>query len=286
MSESLLHVEQTVEAATVLEEIPCQLIDPNPNQPRNIFDQDEIGELADSIRRVGLIQPIVVRRTGTRYEIVAGERRWRASMQMGALEIPALVRKLDVETSWIQSLLENLDRKNLNGVEEGDAYVALIEGMKVTQEELGKLIGRSRAHISHAVSVSRLPEGIRLKIGAGLLTFGHAKCLAGIKDPWVASELAKTIVRESLTVRQTEERVILGGLPGWEGSKTPARGTRKRTVPSENVDAARRLSERLDTSVKVYAGKKRGRIVIDFADGEDLKRVMSQVFRDLRDGNS
>lgn len=267
---ALLHVEQT----GTLMDVPLAHLQPNPHQPRAVFDPDELQALAASLTINGLIAPITVRQLNPdAFELVVGERRWRAAELAGWGTIPAIVRDVDDTTQALLAVIENIDRTPLNPVEEGQAYARLIDANGWTQDELAQTVNRSRAHISHAIAITRLPEPVRNRVAAGVLSFGHAKVLCGLKDPWVVERLADTIIREGLTVRMVEERIALGDLPGWEDTRAgKARSPRK--SPVEIRDAATMLMDVLDTRVVVKAGASRGRIVIDFADRTDLDRIL------------
>ena len=268
-----LHVEHS----TVLDArlIPEGLIDPNPRQPRTVFDEDDLADLTQSIRQVGLLQPVVVRAVAAgRFELVMGERRLRASRLAGLAAVPALVRDVADADLLTEALLENIQRADLNPVEEALAFRALLDETDLTQEGLAERLGRSRQSIGHALGLLRLPEPVQRKIAAGVLSKGHARCLVGVQDPTVIARLAERIVRENLTVRMVEEIISVGDLPGWEDARV-ARVRPARARPVSRTDAARDLERWLDTRVRVESGRQRGRIVIDFAGLDDLDRVLA-----------
>ena len=259
-----------VPAGSSYADLPLESIVPNPRQPRTVFDGDALDELVDSIREVGLLQPVVVRPLGDdTYELVMGERRWRASQLAGTGTIPAIVRPTEDHDLLRDALLENLHRAQLNPLEEAAAYQQLLEDFGCTQDELATRIKRSRPQISNTIRLLRLPPTVQRRVAAGVLSAGHARALLGLPDPLGQERLAQRVVAEGLSVRATEELVTLGER---EQPKTPTkRGPRE---PSERARGlAESLTDRLDTRVRVDAGRNRGRIVIEFASEEDLERI-------------
>lgn len=257
------------------EELDVTDVAPNPNQPRTVFDEDELAELASSIREVGVLQPIVVRPVGDRYEIVMGERRWRASQLAGQPTVPAIVRDTADTDLLRDALLENLHRAQLNPLEEAAAYQQLLDDFECTHEELAGRIARSRPQISNTLRLLRLPAGVQRRVAAGVLSAGHARALLGLSDQGAMERLAQRIVAEGLSVRATEEIVALG-------EDEPMRPElRRRRRPGEHdeamADLGRRLSDRWDTTVKIALGQRKGRIQIDFANVEDLERILESL---------
>ena len=272
----VLHVEQDHAGAHApdldVRWIDLDLITANPRQPREVFDEDDLADLAASISEVGVLQPVVVRPAGSGFELIMGERRYRASRLAGLARVPALVREvLDADLLKV-ALLENLQRANLNPMEEGAAYQALLKDFGCTQEELARSLGVSRARISHYLGMLRLPASVQARVAAGVLTAGHARALQSIRDPEVAERLATRIVAEGLSVRTVEELVALGDLPGWEDDVPRPRRTPAK--PEQLREVAHDLADLLDTRVSVMRGQRRGRISIDFADDEDLQRIL------------
>ena len=251
-------------------DLPLDAIVPNPRQPRSVFDGDALEELVDSIREVGLLQPVVVRPLGDdTYELVMGERRWRASQLAGTGTIPAIVRPTEDHDLLRDALLENLHRAQLNPLEEAAAYQQLLEDFGCTQDELASRIKRSRPQISNTIRLLRLPPTVQRRVAAGVLSAGHARALLGLPDPLGQERLAQRVVAEGLSVRATEELVTLGerdqpAVPTKRGSREPSERAR---VLAES------LTDRLDTRVRVDAGRSRGRIVIEFASEDDLSRI-------------
>ncbi|MCV7528887.1 ParB/RepB/Spo0J family partition protein [Micrococcus luteus] len=261
----------------VLREIPVGDIHPNPRQPREVFDEDHMAELVTSIREVGILQPIVVREVDgpTPYELIMGERRWRATQKAGLDTIPAIVRQTPDQDLLRDALLENLHRSQLNPLEEAAAYQQLMEDFACTQEELSQRIGRSRPQISNTLRLLKLPPLVQRRVAAGTLSAGHARALLGLTDPSDMERLAQRIQSEGLSVRATEEAVaqLQGGLrPG----RTPQRSTDD--ARHERLDHyASALISRLDTAVKITLGARKGRIAIDFTTVEDLNRIMDLI---------
>lgn len=260
-------------------DLPLDAIVPNPRQPRTAFDSDALDELVDSIREVGLLQPVVVRPLGNdRYELVMGERRWRASQLAGTGTIPAIVRPTEDHDLLRDALLENLHRAQLNPLEEAAAYQQLLEDFGCTQDELATRIKRSRPQISNTIRLLRLPPTVQRRLAAGVLSAGHARALLALPDPLGQERLAQRVVAEGLSVRATEELVTLG-----ERDQPTAPTKRGPREPSERARVlAEALTDRLDTRVRVDAGRKRGRIVIEFASEEDLTRIAALLAVDQR----
>ncbi|MBB1510904.1 ParB/RepB/Spo0J family partition protein [Tessaracoccus sp. MC1756] len=257
---------------SIYEEIPLQKIGPNPQQPRTVFDEDDLAELAESIRAFGVLQPVVVRRVGDAFELIMGERRLRASKLAKRKTIPAIIRGTDDQALLRDALLENLHRANLNPIEEARAYGQLLDDFDCTQEELSQRIHRSRPQISNTLRLLGLPERVQLKVAAGTISAGHARALLGLADPDAQERLADRIIAEGLSVRSTEEIVALGRNSATRRQSTP-RGPQ---LPSERErEISGHLSDHFDTRVKVNIGRNKGRITIEFASGEDLDRIMA-----------
>ncbi len=258
-------------------EAPLDRIDPNPRQPREAFAEETLEELSDSIRAVGVLQPIVIRPVGDRFQIIMGERRVRAARMAGLATIPAVVRVTEDHHLLRDALIENVHREDLNPLEEAAAYAQLLNDFSVTQEELASRIGRSRPAISNAMRLLRLPASVQLRIAAGTLSAGHARAVARLTDPEQQERLADRIVAQGMTVRQAEElarRVEMGeSLLDGEARR------RTRPVPQAPgmVDLAERLSDRLETRVRVQLGKRKGKVMIEFATLDDLKRICDAI---------
>lgn len=258
-------------------EVPVAAIRPNPRQPREVFDEDDMAELVHSISEIGVLQPIVVRRVapedGVEFELIMGERRWRASGQADRETIPAIIKSTDDEDLLRDALLENLHRSNLNSLEEAAAYQQLLDDFGCSKEELSRRIGRSRPQISNTLRLLRLPPMVARRVAAGVLSAGHARALLTLEDGGQMERLAQRIVAEGLSVRTVEEIVSLGMEPEKTKRSSPRSGERSPQLD----DLASRLSDRLDTRVKINLGQRKGRMTIEFASVEDLHRVIDQM---------
>ena len=255
-------------------ELPTDAISANPRQPRTVFDEDALQELVESIQEVGLLQPIVVRPLGSgRFELVMGERRWRASQSAGLATIPAIVRETEDHELLRDALLENLHRAQLNPLEEAAAYQQLLEDFGCTQDELSGRIKRSRPQISNTMRLLRLPPTVQRRVAAGVLSAGHARALLAVDDPAHQERLAQRIVAEGLSVRSIEELVTVGET----GNGRKPRRSGRTIVAPQAEEVAARLSDLLDTRVRVDLGRARGRITIDFASVDDLERITDLI---------
>lgn len=242
----------------------------NPNQPRKTFDEDKLAELADSIRQNGVLQPILVRRKGQKYEIVAGERRYQASKLAGLKEIPAVVREIDDDKVFQLALIENLQRSDLSPIEEAKGYKQLLTSRSLTQEELAKILSKSRSAIANTLRLMDLPVEVQHMIEQGLLTAGHARAILAVPSEVGRIKLAKKVVTESLTVRQTENLAPLFSVEHTE--------TRTRVAaPQSFKRAARELRKMLDTNVKVKQVRGKNKIEIEFKDEDELARILAQI---------
>ncbi|MDG9701132.1 ParB/RepB/Spo0J family partition protein [Streptomyces sp. DH37] len=257
-------------------EVPIDAITPNPRQPREVFDEDALAELVTSIQEVGLLQPVVVRQLGPeRYELIMGERRWRACREAGLERIPAIIRATEDEKLLLDALLENLHRAQLNPLEEAAAYDQLLKDFNCTHDQLADRIGRSRPQVSNTLRLLRLSPSVQRRVAAGVLSAGHARALLSVEDSEEQDRLAHRIVAEGLSVRAVEEIVTLMGTKSK--GRTRARGPRAGKRISPALDhLASRLSDRFETRVKVDLGQKKGKIVVEFASMEDLERILGQ----------
>lgn len=271
-------------------EIAIDQIVPNTKQPREVFDEDDLKELSASIKEVGVLQPVVVRsipakgrseklteflaeKPEARFELIMGERRLRASELAGEITIPAIIRETEDGDLLRDALLENLHRAQLNPLEEASAYQQLMADFGATQEELAKRIARSRPQIANTLRLLKLPPSVQKKVAAQVITAGHARALLSLSTPEEMERLAERIVAEGLSVRTTEEIVRLG-----KAKATPrprARQQRPLSQLGESVVSA--LSDAYDTRVTITEGRKKGRIVIEFAGSEDLQRIADLI---------
>ncbi|WP_211877213.1 ParB/RepB/Spo0J family partition protein [Pseudarthrobacter albicanus] len=256
-------------------EIPVTDIHPNRKQPRSVFDEDDMAELVHSVREIGVLQPIVVRTStetgGEPYELVMGERRWRAVQAAGLETIPAIIRDTTDDDLLRDALLENLHRSQLNPLEEAAAYQQLLEDFGTTHEQLADRIGRSRPQVSNTLRLLKLPPLVQRRVAAGIISAGHARTLLALPDAAAMERLAQKIVAEGMSVRATEEAVTL-----YQSPASPTKNNIPRPgARHERLDyLASSLSDRLDTNVKISLGARKGRVSIEFASVEDLNRIM------------
>jgi ParB family chromosome partitioning protein len=267
---------------SALIEIPLTEIVPNRRQPRTAFDEESLSALTASIREVGVLQPVLVRPAGDgTYELITGERRWRAAKRAGLPVIPALVREADEATSLEQALVENLQRDDLNPLEEAAAYQQLIEELGLTHEQVAARVAKSRAAITNTLRLFQLPPAIQRLVAEGRLAAGHARALLGTPDRAFQETLARRAVAEGLSVREVEEAVRarneLTGLEAGDGEAGARAGTAAveapKLPPPGLLELEELFSEHLDTRVKVRLRGKRGQVIVDFADLEDLERI-------------
>jgi ParB family chromosome partitioning protein len=273
--------EQEQATGARFEELPLDAIEPNPRQPREVFDEDALAELVTSVREVGVLQPVVVRETAPgHYQLIMGERRWRACREAGVGTIPAIVRETPDDALLRDALLENLHRQQLNPLEEAAAYEQLLQEFGVTHEELATRLGRSRSHVSNTMRLLGLPSGVQRRVAAGVLSAGHARALLSLDDDHARETLAARIVSEGLSVRAVEEIVALG-----EQEPAPRQPRGRRPVAPAVAGLAERLSDVLETRVSVELGRRRGKLVVQFATIDDLERIVAQIApAALRDG--
>lgn len=257
-------------AGAYFAELPIGQVRPNARQPRQVFEEEALAELVHSIREVGLLQPVVVRKSGEdSYELIMGERRWRASQEAGRDTIPAIVRETDDNDMLRDALLENLHRSQLNPLEEAAAYGQLLEDFGCTHEELAQRIGRSRPQISNTLRLLKLSPAVQRRVAAGVLSAGHARALLTVDDAGLQDKLASRVTAEGISVRGLEEIVSMG----VEADDAP-RVVRRKPVAPGLSELADRLSDRLETRVKVDLGKAKGKITVEFASLEDLRRIV------------
>lgn len=253
---------------------PASIV-PNPRQPRAVFDEDALAELVGSIKEIGVLQPVVVRRNpaGEGYELIMGERRLRATRLAGVDTIPAIIRETDDTDMLRDALVENLHRSQLNPLEEAAAYQQLLDDFELTHEQLADRISRSRPQISNTLRLLKLPPKVQTRVAAGVLSAGHARALLGLPDAEAMDHLAQRIVNEGLSVRATEEAVALG-----VEAPRPKQGTVRPGGRTEALDnLASRLGDHLDTRVRVQLGKAKGSVTIEFATVEDLNRIVGLI---------
>jgi ParB family chromosome partitioning protein len=271
-------VEVSSVAGATYRELLTTSITPNPQQPRRAFDDEALAELSHSIKEFGLLQPIVVREIGVgSYQLIMGERRWRAAQQAGLERLPAIVRETEDDALLRDALLENIHRVQLNPLEEAAAYEQLLAEFGVTHEQLADRLGRSRPVVTNMIRLLKLPVAVQRRVAAGVLSAGHARALLGLDDHARQEELAARIVAEGMSVRATEEAVTLAKR---DPERRPAPSARKQEKPQEVRQLAERLSDTFDTRVKVEIGQRKGRIVVEFGSMEDLDRIVGLMTPD------
>jgi ParB family chromosome partitioning protein len=250
-------------------EVDLNLISPNPKQPRSVFDEDQLTELALSIKEVGLLQPPVVRSIGNgKYQLIMGERRYRAAKLAGLTSISVIIRQTNDDQLLREALIENIHRSQLNPLEEGAAYQQLLNDFGYTHDELANKLGKSRPTITNTMRLLNLPTTVQRRVAAGIISAGHARALLSLTDQKEIENLANKIVAEGLTVRAVEEIVALGGAKATTGSVK-----RGKIISPRIKEIGEQLSDHLDTRVNIELGKKKGKIVIEFATIEDLDRI-------------
>lgn len=267
---------QDISNQGILKEIKVSEIKPNPKQPRLKIDQEKLQELVDSIREYGVVQPVVVRsQPGGGYELIAGERRWRACQQLGLEYIPAVIREYGELQSAAIALIENLQRENLNPLEEATAYRRLMDEFQLTQEEVSQRVGKSRPQITNMVRLLSLPNEIKVKLSNGEISAGHARALLTLESRQKQIEVCDLIIKKQLSVRQVEELV-------QSLIKGKQENNKKKQKPQDPVilDLEEQLRNTLGTKVQIKTGRKGGKIEIDYYDLEDLNRLLELLIKD------
>jgi ParB family chromosome partitioning protein len=273
--DSLIPTSLTVAGTEVAQqnEVPINQISPNPRQPRTVFDETALNELIASIKSVGILQPPVVRKVAeNKYELIMGERRYRAAKAAGLTSIPVIIRQTPDNELLRDALIENIHRSNLNPLEEGAAYAQLLSDFGCTHDELALKLGRSRPLISNTIRLLNLPDSVQRKVASGVISAGHARALLGLTDAAEIEKLASRIVAEGLSVRSTEEIIATMKPTSKSAKKSSVKG-----VSGAGLAAAELLSDYLDTRVSVESGKGKGKIVIEFSGNEDLQRIVDLI---------
>ena len=254
-------------------EVPLSSITPNPKQPRTIFDSDALNELAASIKEIGILQPPVVRKIGeNKYELIMGERRFRAAKLAGLATIPVIIRETNDNELLREALVENIHRSNLNSLEEAAAYNQMLTDFGFTHDELASKLGKSRPVITNTLRLLNLPPSVQKRLAAGTLSAGHARALLGLANPDEMERLANKIINEGLSVRATEELIALGSA----GTKVSTKKAKPRSA-GKYQELVEKLEDALDTRVHIQSGKSGGKIVIEYADGQDLQRIVGVI---------
>lgn len=254
-------------------EVALSSITPNPKQPRTVFDSEALNELAASIKEIGILQPPVVRKIGeNKYELIMGERRYRAAKLAGLTTIPVIIRETNDNELLREALVENIHRSNLNSLEEAAAYNQMLTDFGFTHDELASKLGKSRPVITNTLRLLNLPPSVQKRLATGTLSAGHARALLGLANPDEMERLANKIINEGLSVRATEELIALGSA----GAKISTKKAKLRSA-GKYQELVERLEDALDTRVHIQAGKSGGKIVIEYADGQDLQRIVGTI---------
>ena len=265
-------VQGDLPSSTGIVRIPVERILRDPAQPRKTFDEAKLRELAESIKTQGVIQPVLVRRDGADYRLIAGERRWRAAQLAGLHEVPAVVRDVSAAEAFELALVENLQRTDLNPLEEAEGYRRLIQEFGLTQEQVGERVGRDRASVANALRLLQLPDGVKELLASGALGMGHARALLGMGTGPELVTAAERIIRDQLSVRETERIVRTTRAPSRSSSRPTAGSTAARAVVED-------LQRRLGTKVRLHDRGGKGTLEIDFFSYEDLERILALLRR-------
>lgn len=253
-----------------INEIDINLIQPNPDQPRTYFDEESLNELVDSVSKVGILQPLLLRAKGTGYEIIAGERRYQAALRAGLKQVPAQVRTVTEQEVIELALIENLQRSDLNPIEEARGYKKLIEHASLTQEALAQAVSKSRSAVANALRLLDLPNEVQELLFDSKLTAGHARAILAVPDDSLRVKLAHKVVDDRLSVRETEKLAPLFSVSKDDKpQRTPS--------PRSYKIAARQLRQHLETNVRVKTVKGKNKIEIDFVDENDLIRILNII---------
>jgi ParB family chromosome partitioning protein len=274
---ALISTGQSPADSDEVRELEIDLIRPGQQQPRTTFDQSKLEELAQSIRTTGVIQPLLVRPAGGLFELVAGERRWRAAQIAGLVRVPAIIREIPDESLLEMALIENIQRADLNPIEEANAYKRLIDSLGLTQDEVARRVGRDRTFITNYLRVLKLPTDIQELIEKDKVSFGHARALLGVQDPMMQRRLAQKIVKHNWSVRETERRVKY---LHRDEAASPRAAIEKNLDP--NLRAAEtKLRRALGTQVRIVPGRAGtpGQLEIEYYDMNDLDRIFNIIVR-------
>jgi ParB family chromosome partitioning protein len=261
-----------VEGMSQSRELLIDEISPNRFQPRKYFDDDKLEELVKSISENGILQPVVVQKSVNGYELVVGERRWRASKKAGLKKIPAVIREVSDAQALELAIIENIHRQDLNPIEEAEAYARLADNFALTQEMIAKKVGKSRTAVANILRLLNLPRSIKEDMISGKLSMGHARALLGLEEARQAQALCKEIFKEDLTVRQTESRVNKLKQPGPPKPVSPA--------DKKNIffkDLEKELERKLGTKVEINPKKKGGKLVVTYYSDDDLERIQNLI---------
>jgi ParB family chromosome partitioning protein len=266
------------EGASGLLQVPVGAIGPNPRQPRSVFDDETLDALALSIQEVGVLQPVVVRRSAAGFELIAGERRLRAARKAGLATIPVIVRESDDAESLREALIENIHREDLNPIELAEAFRELLEELGLKQETLAERLGVSRSHVANTIRLLQLPAEVQALLGDGTIQAGHGRALLSLAQAEKQRSLALRAAAEALSVREVEDLVRrYVEQPALEAAGPSAEPAAESGTSSSLAEVEEVLSEQLATRVSIQMGKKRGRIVVEFGSADDLERIVSEI---------
>jgi ParB family chromosome partitioning protein len=257
-------------------EVPVEAVQPNRRQPRTVFDDETLQALATSIQEVGILQPIVVRRGATGYELIAGERRLRAAKLAGLATVPVILRESDDAESLREALIENIHREDLNPIELAEAFRELLEELGLKQETLAERLGVSRSHVANTIRLLQLPPEVQGLLAEGKIQAGHGRALLSLADGEAQKTLALRAAAQDLSVREVEE-IVRSYL------EHPAQSAQRAPKPAPDpqqgvlVEVEEILSEQLATRVTIQMGRKRGKVIIEFGSADDLERIVSEI---------
>ncbi|SDT97779.1 chromosome partitioning protein, ParB family [Verrucomicrobium sp. GAS474] len=280
-AQGLASPQPQFEKGETVRRIPLEQIVPSPFQPRKNFAPEQLAELVESVREKGIIQPLVVRLVGGKYELIAGERRWRASQAAGLKEAPVIVRAASDREVLELALIENLQRADLDPVEEAEAYALLINQFRLTQEQVAQRVGKSRANVANALRLLTLSEDLRSWVSGGRLSVGHAKVILGLPDKETQAKVADRVLKDNLTVRATEK--LVESLRPRSGSGSAAKGSgAKAKAPAPVTEAAwadleKRLQRALGTRVRLAGTNQAGKVVIEYFSADELDRLLKAL---------
>ncbi|MGC8744243.1 MAG: ParB/RepB/Spo0J family partition protein [Verrucomicrobiia bacterium] len=279
MPEQKIALQQTKSEKTARNDeplrVPIDKLKPSAFQPRKDFSQESIAELAESIKQQGILQPLIVRRAGEYYEIIAGERRYRAAQIAGLTEAPVVIKEVDDRAALEMSLIENLQRENLNPIEEAEGYANLINTFNLTQEEAAEKVGKNRATVANALRLLKLPPEIKSLLRTGNLSTGHAKAILSIEDPALQKLASEKVIKEGLNVRQTEE--LVNYLKSHTGTTTSVKTKKLHPRDAHIVDLEKKLMQKFGTKVTLHYRDGKGALEIKYFSNDELERILNIV---------
>ena len=268
---ALIPERKIVDSGEIVARLKTGSIIDNRLQPRTVYDDDKLNDLKASIKERGVLQPILVRRKGSQYEVIAGERRLKAARALGLDEIPAIVRDVSDQEAFVIALIENIQREELNPVEEAEAYQKMIEEFGYTQEAVAQSVGKDRSTVTNLLRILKLPSDVRNSISSGQISVGHARALLAIENPSEREKLYALIMKKGLSVRETENLVQIRNKSGARRAKP--KETKSRDIVALEED----LQRALGTKVRLVTQKKRGKIVIEYYSFDDLDRIIHLI---------